>query len=267
IAGSNDAAVLSSDVVALSETDAPLVASGQLAISDVDNAPAYVAQTGVHGANGTFSIAADGAWTYTADSAFDALNVGDSVSDTFTVAAADGTATSVQVTIAGSNDAAVLSSDVVALSETDAPLVASGQLAISDVDNAPAYVAQTGVHGANGTFSIAADGAWTYTADSAFDALNVGDSVSDTFTVAAADGTATSVQVTIAGSNDAAVLSSDVVALSETDAPLVASGQLAISDVDNAPAYVAQTGVHGANGTFSIAADGAWTYTADSAFD
>ena len=48
------------------------------------------------------------------------------VSDTFTVSSADGTTTTVQVTISGTNDAAVLSSATVALAETNAPLTTGG---------------------------------------------------------------------------------------------------------------------------------------------
>src|SRR5205823_56658 len=143
----------------------------------------------------------------------DNLNVGQSVSDTFTVSAVDGTTTTVQVSINGTNDAAVLSSATAALAETDAPLSTGGTLTVSDVDSAQTFVPQTNVAGTNGTFSIAANGAWTYTANSAFDNLNVGQSVSDTFTVTSADGTTSTVQVTINGTNDAAVLSSASVSL------------------------------------------------------
>src|SRR3979490_2057819 len=205
---------------------------------------------------------AKGGWTYTANSAFNNLNVGQSVSDTFTVASADGTTTTVQVTINGTNDAAVVSSATVALAETDAPLSTGGTLTVSDVDSAQTFVPQTNVAGANGTFSIAANGAWTYTANSAFDNLNVGQSVSDTFTVASADGTTSTVEVTINGTNDAAVLSSATVSLAETNAPLTTSGSLSVSDVDSPQTFVAQTNVAGTNGTFSIAANGSWTYPA-----
>src|SRR5207245_2446839 len=126
---------------------------------------------------GTASLAANAAWTYTANSAFANFNVGQSVSDTFTVASSDGTTSTVQVTINGTNDAAVLSSATVALSETNAALSTGGTLTVSDVDSAQTFVAQSNVAGANGTFSIAANGAWTYTANSAFDNLNVGQSV------------------------------------------------------------------------------------------
>src|SRR5205823_2107373 len=267
INGTNDAAVLSSATVALSETNAPLTTGGTLTITDVDSALTFVPQTNVAGANGTFSIAANGAWTYTANSVFDSLNVGQSVSDTFTVASADGTTSTVQVTINGTNDAAVLSSATVSLAETNAPLTTSGSLSISDVDSAQTFVAQTNVAGANGTFWIAANGAWTYTANSALDNLNVGQSVSDTFTVAAADGTTSTVQVTVNGTNDAAVLSSATVTLAETDAPLTTGGTLTVSDVDSAQTYIAQSNAAGTYGVFSIASNGAWTYAANSAFD
>src|SRR5205085_994727 len=185
-------------------------------------------------------------------SALNELNVGQSVSDSFAVQASDGTPTSVQVTITGTNDAAVLSSATVALSETNAPLTTGGTLTVTDVDSAQTFVPQTNVAGANGVFSIAANGAWTYTANSAFDNLNVGQSVSDTFTVASADGTTTTVQVTINGTNDAALLSSATVALAETNAPLSTLGTLTVTDVDNPPTFVVQSNVAGANGRFSI---------------
>src|SRR5205807_2184628 len=267
INGTNDAAVLSSATVALAETNAPLTTGGTLTVSDVDSAQTFVPQTNIASANGTFSIAANGAWTYTANSAFDSLNVGQSVSDTFTVASADGTTTTVQVTINGTNDAAVLSSATLTLTETNAPLTTGGTLTVSDVDSAQSFVPQTNVAGANRTPSTAPYRAWTYTANSAFDNLNVGQSVSDTFTVASADGTTSTVQVTINGTNDAAVLSSATVALSETNAPLTIGGTLTVTDVDSAQTFVPQTNVAGTNGTFSIAANGAWTYTANSAFD
>src|SRR5207248_3012895 len=151
--------------VTLSETNAPLITGGTLTVSDVDSPQTFVPQTNVAGANGTFSIAANGAWTYTASSAFDNLNVGKSVSDTFTVASADGTTTMVQVTSTGTTYAALLRSTAVALSETNAPLTTGGTLTVSDVDSAQSFVPQTNVAGTNGTFSIAANGAWIYTAN------------------------------------------------------------------------------------------------------
>src|SRR5205823_4351567 len=263
INGSNDAAVLSATAVALTEIDAPLMTGGTLSVTDVDNPQTFVAQTNVAGANGTFSVAANGAWSYTANSAFDYLNDGQSISDTFTVASADGTTTTVQITINGSNDPASVSNASVTIAETNTPLTTGGTLMVADIDSSNAFIPQSNIAGTNGTFSIAANGAWTYTASSAFDNLNVAYSVSVGFTVASADGTTTTVQVTINGTNDAAVLSSATVALAETNAPLSTGGTLTVSDVDSAQTFVPQTNVAGLNGTFSIAANGAWTYTAN----
>ena len=70
-----------------------------------------MAQAGTAGSYGTFAIDAAGAWTYTASSAHDEFVAGTTYTDTFAVASADGTLTSVTVNILGTNDAAVLSSD------------------------------------------------------------------------------------------------------------------------------------------------------------
>ena len=126
-------------------------------------------------------------------------------------------------------------------------------------------MAQTGTAGAYGTFSIGTDGAWTYTADTAHNEFVAGTTYTDTFPVAAADGTLTSVTVNILGTNDAAVLSADVRNLTEanTAAAISTTGTLTNDDVDSAETFVAQTGTAGAYGTFSIDAAGAWTYTAE----
>ncbi|AZO12881.1 hypothetical protein EJ074_04595 [Mesorhizobium sp. M3A.F.Ca.ET.080.04.2.1] len=265
ILGTNDAAVLSSDVKNLTETNAAadISTSGTLTISDVDSDPHFVAQAGTAGLYGTFAIDADGAWTYTASSAHDEFVAGTTYTDTFNVVSADGTPTTVTINILGTNDAAVLSSDVKNLTETNAAadISTSGTLTISDVDSDPHFVAQAGTAGLYGTFAIDADGAWTYTASSAHDEFVAGTTYTDTFNVVSADGTPTTVTINILGTNDAAVLSSDVKNLTETNAAadISTSGTLTISDVDSDPHFVAQAGTAGLYGTFAIDADGAWT--------
>ena len=267
ILGTNDAAVLSSATVGLSETDAVLTTGGTLTISDVDSPASFVAQAGTVGSYGTFTIDAAGVWSYTANSAHDAFVAGTTYSDTFQVSSADGTTTSVTVNILGTNDAAVLSSATVGLSETDAVLTTGGTLTISDVDSPASFVAQAGTAGSYGTFTIDAAGVWSYTANSAHDAFVDGTTYSDTFQVSSADGTTTSVTVNILGTNDAAVLSSATVGLSETNAVLTTGGTLTISDVDSPASFVAQAGTVASYGTFTINAAGVWSYTANSAHD
>ncbi|MEO8332694.1 MAG: VCBS domain-containing protein, partial [Gallionella sp.] len=267
INGTNDAAILSSAIVSLDETDIPLSTSGQLSIKDLDSSPTFVAESHVSGVYGIFNIDSAGRWTYVANSAFNELNEGQSVTDSFTVASTDGTTTTVQVTIDGNNDPAVLSQASVALDETDSPLNFSGTLSIYDVDSPETFVEQKSVAGKNGTFNIDSAGRWTYVANSAFDELNVGQSVGDTFTVASADGTTTTVQVTINGTNDPAILGSAAIVLDETNEPLSTSGTLSIRDVDSPATFVAQSNFKGYYGTFNIDSAGAWTYLTYDAFD
>ena len=227
-----------------------------------------MAQAGTIGSYGTFAIDSAGAWTYTANSAHNEFVAGTTYTDTFAVASADGTTTSVTINILGTNDAAVLSADVRNLTETDAAadISTSGTLTISDVDSPATFVAQAGTIGSYGTFAIDSAGAWTYTANSAHNEFVAGTTYTDTFAVASADGTTTSVTINILGTNDAAVLSADVSNLTETDtaADISTSGTLTISDVDSPASFVAQAGTAGSYGTFAIDSAGAWTYTASS---
>ena len=123
------------------------------------------------------------------------------------------------VNVTAQNDAAVLSPDARNLTETNAAAAISdsGTLTISDVDSPATFVAQTGTLGNYGTFAITSAGAWTYTASSAHNEFAAGTTYTDTFQVASADGTPTTVTINILGTNDAAVLSADVRDLSETN--------------------------------------------------
>ncbi|AIW14222.1 VCBS domain-containing protein [Vibrio tubiashii] len=91
------------DAVTVFETDVPWVITGTVVATETD-VPTFVPQDGVAGDNGTFSIDADGNWTYVANSAFDELNIGDSLVDVFPIESTDGTVGSVTVTINGTND-------------------------------------------------------------------------------------------------------------------------------------------------------------------
>ncbi|WP_223508084.1 VCBS domain-containing protein [Pseudomonas sp. BF-B-25] len=269
VTGSNDAAVLSSASVTLSETNAPLTTGGSLTISDIDSAATFVPQTDIAGSYGKFSIGTGGAWTYVASSAHNEFAAGTTYTDTFSVSSADGTLTSVTVHILGTNDAAVLSADIANLTETNAAvdISTSGTLTISDVDSATTFVPQTDIAGSYGKFSIGTGGAWTYVANSAHNEFAAGTTYTDTFAVSSADGTLTSVTVHILGTNDAAVLSADIANLTETNAAadISTSGTLTISDVDSAATFVPQTDIAGSYGKFSIGTGGAWTYVASSA--
>ena len=176
----------------------------------------------------TYTVTAAGVWTYTLDNtnaAVQALNVGQTLTDTFTATTVDGTAQLVTITINGTNDAAVISGATsgsvteaggVANATPGTP-VATGDLNSTDVDNtADAWTAvgtATASTNGYGSYTLTAAGVWTYTLDNgnaAVQALNVGQTLTDTFTVTTVDGTAQLVTITINGTNDAAVISGPV---------------------------------------------------------
>src|SRR5207253_1954610 len=91
-------------------------ASGTLTDTDVDNTPntfqAVAAGAATTNGYGSYAMTAGGTWTYTLDNAnssVQGLNAGQTLTDTFTVHTADGTAQLVTITIDGTNDAAVIS--------------------------------------------------------------------------------------------------------------------------------------------------------------
>jgi VCBS repeat-containing protein len=266
INGTNDPAILSAADVVLTETNAPLSTGGTLTISDVDSPQTFVARK-ISGQYGSFNIRKTGAWTYVTNSALDELEEGQSVSDSFIVSSADGTTTTVKITIVGTNDPAIFSAADVVLTETNAPLSTGGTLTISDVDSPQTFVAQQNVAGTSGVFNIDSSGAWTYVTNSALDELKEGQTVSDSFTVSSADGTTTAVKITINGSNDPAIMSAADVVLTETNEPLSAGGKLTIRDADNPETFVEQRDVAGTYGTFNIDSAGVWTYVTNSALD
>ncbi|WP_170179606.1 retention module-containing protein [Parashewanella spongiae] len=267
INGTNDAAIVSSANVEVDETNAPIELSGTLTATDVDNPDDTFISQSVVGQYGTFTLDANGNWSFTANSAFDELNVGDNVTETFPVQSIDGTPSQVTITINGTNDAAIVSSANVEVDETNAPIELSGTLTATDVDNPDDTFISQSVVGQYGTFTLDANGNWSFTANSAFDELNVGDNVTETFPVQSIDGTPSQVTITINGTNDAAIVSSANVEVDETNAPIELSGTLTATDVDNPDDTFISQSVVGQYGTFTLDANGNWSFTANSAFD
>jgi VCBS repeat-containing protein len=298
INGANDAAVISGTTtgsVIGAICGAP-TATGTLTDTDVDNTPnsftAVSCPTASDGGYGTFTMTADGVWTYKLDdasSAVKALNVGDALIDTFTVTTIDGTAQVVTIAINGINDAAVISgltsgtvieASGVATTTLGTPS-ATGTLTSTDVDDAPntftAVSSPTASANGFGTFTMTADGVWAYTIDeanSAVQALNVGNTLTDSFTVTTIDGTPQVVTVTIHGANDAAVVSGATTGSVTEDSGATcgtptATGSLTDTDVDNTPnnftAVSCPTASDGGYGTFTMMADGVWAYKLDDA--
>ncbi|MEZ8239281.1 VCBS domain-containing protein [Vibrio splendidus] len=267
INGTNDAATVSSATVAIDETDKAVTTSGTLTSTDVDNPDNTFTPDSITGSNGDLTIDANGHWTFTANNAFNQLNVGDKVEETFTVSSVDGTSSTIKVTINGTNDVATVSTATVSVDETDKAVTTSGTLTSTDVDNPDNTFTPDSIVGANGDLTIDANGHWVFTANNAFNQLNVGDKVEETFTVTSVDGTPSTIKVTINGTNDAATVSSATVAIDETDKAVTTSGTLTSTDVDNTDNTFTPDSVVGSNGDLTIDANGHWTFTANSAFN
>ena len=221
-----------------------------------------------------------------------ALNVGQTLTDTFTVTTVDGTQQLVTITITGTNDAAVISGDFIETvveaggvdNGTPGTLTATGDLNSTDVDDNNPSDAWTAVGTATastkgyGTYTLTAAGLWTYTLDNSnadVQARNVGEILSDTFTVTTVDGTSKVVIIIISGTNDAAVISGvtsgSVVEAGGVDngtpGTPTATGDLNFTDVDDpndAWEVVSFPTVSASGyGSYTLTAAGVWTYTLD----
>jgi T1SS-143 domain-containing protein len=299
INGANDAAVITgattgsvTEAVTGGSAGTP-TATGNLNSTDVDNTDDSwtVVSTKTTSTNGygKFTIASDGQWTYELDntnSAVNALNNGQTLTDRFTVSTIDGTPRVVTVTINGANDAAVITgattgsvTEAVTGGSAGTP-TATGNLNSTDVDNPndrwTVVSTKTTSTDGYGKYTIASDGRWTYELDntnSAVNALNNGQTLTDRFTVTTIDGTPQVVTVTINGANDAAVITgattgsvTEAVTGGSAGTP-TATGNLNSTDVDNTDDSwtVVSTKTTSTNGygKFTIASDGQWTYELD----
>lgn len=284
IAGTNDAAVITgtttgtvNEAGGINNANAGLpVVMGLVSDTDVDGTANKFIEVATAKASlyGSFTMTSAGVWTYNLDNnnaTVQALGVGKTLSDKFTVNAEDGTAKSITVTIKGADDAAVITGpNTAALTETNLAQTTTGQLKSTDVDSATAsaFVAQNNVEGDHGygKFTVDTTGKWTYAMNTAHDEFQVGQSYSDSFTVKTADGASKLVTVTILGTNDAAIIiGPKEIHLTETNDVLSTSGQLIAIDPDGPEhPFIAQS-TKGDFGTFTINADGQWVYTTNSA--
>jgi len=292
LAGANDAPVItSSEQLGSVKEDTALTASGSVDASDADNGAVltYTAAS-TAGVYGSFAVnSANGDWTYTlangtngTPSAVQSLAAGESHTEVFTVNVSDGlggtTSQNVKITVTGTNDAPVITSDVQSGAvQEDTTLSVSGSVDANDIDNSATltYTA-TVTAGIYGSIAVnASNGDWTYTlangtngTASEVQSLAAGETHDEVFTVNVSDGvggtTSQTVTVTVTGTNDAPAITSAVQAGTvKEDTTLSVSGSVDASDVDNGAVltYTAAS-TAGVYGTFTVnSADGDWTYT------
>ena len=245
INGTNDAAVIGGvDTAAINEdAAATLSASGTLTVADGDAGEAGFTVETVTGTYGSLSIDASGNWSYSADntqSAVQALVDGAQLTDTIQVQSVDGTTHNVVITINGTDDVAVIGGvDTATLTEdAAATLSASGTLTVTDADAGEAGFTVETVAGTYGSLSIDASGNWSYSADNtqnAIQALGDGAQLTDIIEVQSVDGTSHNITITIAGANDAPVVTAAETPFTYTEnsGAEAVLGSLTLSDIDS----------------------------------
>ncbi|ARP90976.1 hypothetical protein CAL14_12300 [Bordetella genomosp. 9] len=263
--------------------DEKLSVEGKLDISDADRGESsFQVQDGTAGKYGTFTIDANGKWTYQLNNSaaeVQQLAVGEHLTEEFTVKTADGTETKITVTIDGTNDKPEISGESTGAITEDADTSVSGQLAVADTDKSDTHTwtIDGSNKGAYGAIAVDEKGQWTYTVDqNAVQALKAGETVNETFTVLVDDGNGGKdtqvITITLTGTNDAPIITPHVPTGPDDqiagdhgtvveDEKLSVEGKLDISDADRGESsFQPQDGTAGKYGTFTIDANGKWTY-------
>ncbi|MEN9360793.1 MAG: hypothetical protein RL095_2328 [Verrucomicrobiota bacterium] len=277
-------------------------ATGDANYSDRDTAQPQDAWTSVTagaatiGAYGTYGVTAAGVWTYTLDNAnatVQALDIGATLTDTFTISPTNGgiSAQTVTITITGQNDAPTgtnVSTTIADTAANDTFTNPTGTFVGSDVDDTSSelsYTTNTTV-GTYGTLTLSSNGTYTYSVnDAAVEALTA--NASDVFTITVTDdnGATGSFTYTVnfTGADDTPVTSGsfsgtvvEAGILNPTAGTVSAgtstvSGDANYSDRDTAQAQDVWTAAGPAAattngyGTFAVTTSGVWTFTLDNA--
>lgn len=188
--------------------DGTLTASGQLKVDGQSSGFQAFQQSSGYG---TFALLSDGNWTYTLNNSaalVQGLGGSQTALDRFFISWYEGTTQAqanafVELTIQGQNDTPIVAGDTVASLLASSQTSVSGTLTIADADSSEkSFVARAGVPGQYGSFTIDSAGAWSYALRSATTAPV--QATDDVFAVQTADGTATSVKISVSGGSGTA---------------------------------------------------------------
>ncbi|PML40915.1 VCBS domain-containing protein, partial [Vibrio sp. 10N.261.52.A1] len=276
------------------EQDQPIEAGGSLTL---DKQGVIFIEQEVVGENGlgTFTVNADGTWTFLANNSFNELGIGQQAQDSTIVRTSDGVEQRITVTIVGTDDRAIATNgsgsvtEDIGINEETSKLQTSGEVTITDVDSTtPTFLPNSAFDAGKSTnttqlgeLSIAPSGSWIYNVNNDdVQYLGEGESVTETYVVTASDGTTSEITIVINGANDSSEISvgegdSDTgsviedVDVDEESNHLEVTGTLTITDNDlnDVPRFnptgvftsLGSTGVS-ALGTLAITETGLWTY-------
>ncbi|MEZ9997331.1 VCBS domain-containing protein [Vibrio lentus] len=261
-----------------------LSASGKVDVVDPDHDQSSVTAETITGQYGSLSIDANGKWHYQVDNSLSnvqALTSLTSLHESFTIHTKDGTPQTIEMTIGGNDDNAIVSGVDAGSVTEDQTTQVHGQLTVTDSDLGQDHFQASLLTGQFGTLVLSKDGAWTYNLDNwnpAVQKLAHGSTATDIITVHSADGTAHQVTVTINGTNDQAVITSSTAGSPNSFAAIPTNlgsnhvtedlnttvvGQLNITDVDSNEAHFSNSDIKGVLGTLHLKDDGGWRYDLD----
>ncbi|ARP40156.1 VCBS domain-containing protein [Vibrio syngnathi] len=214
-----------------------LHANGKIDVIDPDQNESSVTPEVIAGKYGSLTIDADGHWQYQVDNSLSnvqALTGATSLHESFTIHTKDGTPQTIDMTIGGNDDNAIITGVDAGTVTEDLTMQVQGQLSVTDFDLGEEHFQASQVTSNFGTLSITKDGEWTYNLDNnnpVVQGLSQGSTATDIVTVYSADGTAHQVTVTINGTNDAPVLTVQTQSVIEDGSAL--KGQMQATDVDD----------------------------------
>lgn len=252
-----------------------LHANGKIDVIDPDQNESSVTPEVITGKYGSLTIDADGHWQYQVDNSLSnvqALTGATSLHESFTIHTKDGTPQTIDMTIGGNDDNAVITGVDAGSVIEDLTTQVQGQLSLTDPDLGEDHFQASQVNGHLGTLTIDKDGSWTYDLDNTnpqVQALGKGATATDTITVHSADGTPHQVTVTINGTNDRPTISgtSSGVVIEQglnTAGNPDATGSLIATDIDKSDTITwAINQPQGQWGTLSIDQNGHWHYQLD----
>ena len=256
------------------QEDTKYIAQGQIDVHDADGASQehFVASNNIQGTYGYLAIGLTGNWSYHLNknhvAGVQGLADGEKYVEHFTLHSADGSAHILNVEILGTQDTAQITGTAAASINEDTSEV-TGKLTMHDKDTSENhFTADNNMTGSFGHLEIAANGAYKYVLDNGsptVQALQNGDTRTETFTITSPDGSASKdIVITVQGQNDAPVVSSAVVLPSGTEdtATTITAAQLLAnaSDVDTGDTLsIDQLTVD--HGSVTVSGSGTWQYT------
>ncbi|MDF8333296.1 VCBS domain-containing protein [Novosphingobium cyanobacteriorum] len=272
VTGTNDAPTVEAALTAsANEDDASFSVDLLSGASDVDH-DAVLHVTDVSDLPAGVTLSGDTLSVDPSDPSFQSLSLGDTkdlvVSYNVTDEHGASAAQSVTITITGTNDKPTVSAEVTAAADEDSGNLVVDLLAgASDID-ANDHLHVTNVSALPDGVLLLDDSLVVDTSDASFQSLAEGDTKDIVVTYEVSDGNGGTVEqkatVTITGTNDVASITGDTTGgVLVEDQITTVTGKVNVSDADHDQSFAEAGSGTGDFGSFSVDADGNWSYVLD----